>query len=164
MRVRIGTYWLAGHPEKEERDHSQVGNFAITPGRLQQDADGLRWEHSVALDRKNARIAVDFTTTRHFASYLDVANFEFGYPTAHPWTGTVVFRLDLADGTFVEWGLTDARITPPQLLPMGVSLTLQYSITGKAFTEGVSGSYTALGDEEGGLILDEGGEAITEET
>jgi hypothetical protein len=164
MRVRIGDYWLAGDPSKREREHSQTHNRVITPVRLSQQVDGLRWTSSKAYDRGNEFIYVDFETTRCFESIEALMDFQTGYMGQHAWTGTVVFRLDLSNSDWKEYNLVNAVLSPPQFLPpMGVSLTIRYNARGSAWEAGNTGNYDGLLDQSGAGILDQTGNNILQQ-
>jgi hypothetical protein len=163
MRVRIGDYWLAGDPTKAERDHSQTGNLVFTPVRLSQQVEGLRWNQSAGYDRDNAQWHVDFQTVRRFDTYDALDTFITGYMSAHAWTGTVTFRRDLGGGEWKEWNLTEAVLSPPALIPMGLSLPIRYSMRGKTYVAGNTGSSTSILDQSGAGILDQSGEHIQQQ-
>lgn len=163
MRVRIGTYWLAGDPTKSERRHSSA-LIQYLPSRDQQEQKGHGWTHARFVDRGNAKWDISFETTRLFNSYAETTAFILGYGSAHAWSGTVVFCEDLGDGTWQEYNLTGAVIEMPPLLPVGVSLRLRYSVRGEKYEPGIISSIHAVLDQSGSPISDQSGNPIMDQT
>lgn len=160
MRVKIlsgsTTYWLAGNPSVQEREHSSCANLVFTPGRLDQQQDGLRWTHSAFRDRKNAFWQVSFSTRRLFASPYLAGQFVFTVENDQPITGTVIFRNDDGLGGYEEWALADAIISLPTVQQEGCTLHLNYSLRGPIFAP-----YQAyVVDESDNRLVDESGNDI----
>jgi hypothetical protein len=165
MRIRIGTFWLAGDPTKSEREHSSA-LVTFAPQRLQQAEGGLRWENMVFIDRQNESWDITFDTSRLFASYAEVDAFCLSYMTKHPWSGTVSFRSDTGPATWVEYDLKNAVIVPPVILPAGVTLRLRYTVRGGKLQAGITSATVGGFDivqEGGGEITQEGGGTLQQE-
>lgn len=156
MRIRIGSYWLAGDPTKTEREHSSA-LITFAPQRLQQGVAGLRWDSMQFFDRGNASWEIGFETSRIFADYDAVDTFILGYLSAHPFAGTVSFRMGTLS-TWTEQDLKGAIIEPPVMVPQGVTLRLRYTVRGGSFVAGIT-SATSTGFD----ITQEGGGSITGE-
>jgi len=157
MRVRIGSYWLAGDPTKTERQHSSA-LIQLAPVRIQQEQTGLLWAFRRHYDRGNAGWEISFDTTRLFTSYADVTAFIMAYHSAHAFQGTVYFRQDTGGSSYQEYQLYHAVIEPPLMDPRGVSLRLRYTIRGGELKIGLTD--VTAGDHD---ILDEAGNTITDE-
>jgi hypothetical protein len=161
MRVRIGTYWLAGDPSKTEREHSSA-LITYAPKRVQQEQQGMRWVTPSFFDRNNASWEISFQTTRRFESFAESTAFIMGYMSAHAWSGTVVFCQDLGDGTWQEYNLSGAIIEPPVFVPQGVSLQLRYTVRGETYSAGAVSSTGAILDTALDPLTDTAGNAILE--
>lgn len=165
MRVRCGSYWLAGDPTKTERTHSST-LIEYAPQRMIQENSGLRWPNKRYIDRANKSWNISFETHRLFDTpeLLD-AFVNTIFDGAHPWSGTVSFR----SGTLASWterDLTPCVIIPPVMVPTGVSLRLRYVILGGTFSTGITSATPLvfdITDEDGSAITDEDGGHIQDE-
>jgi hypothetical protein len=162
MRIRIGSFWLAGNPNVGERVHSSA-LMQYAPQRLQQAVAGLRWTEMQFFDRGNASWEITFETTRRFATFTEVDDFIQTYPSKHPFQGTVSFRKDLPSGEWEERNLQLAVIEPPVMIPQGVSLHLRYTLRGARFVAGITSltiGFFDLTKEGGGALATEEGDKL----
>lgn len=160
MRIRIGEFWLAGDPAKDEREHSQCGGLVFPPARQIQVAEGCRWSNAIPYDRANDLESVEFDTTRLFTRFVDCLSFCQSYKGLHPFEGTVTFHESNGDGSYLEFDLFGAVIQRPVLAPVGVSLPIHYRIYGQMWSEIRTGIYQPITSEAGEYITSEDGTVI----
>ena len=150
--------WLAGEPGVPESVHSSVRDYNLTGGRQLETAPFVKGSFTRQFDRGNQPNEVTFGTTRTFAT-ADLA-FIFGldYLENIALTGTLVFEVDIPGGGTSTRYMANAVMQRPEMDPIGVSLSLEFSITGGDIVT-VVGHY--LTDTGGDYLTDTSGLYLT---
>lgn len=158
MRVRIGSYWLAGNPSSSERDHSRCDGLTIAPRGGTQEQQGLRWPTARFQDRLNDSVQVSFTTSRKFSTLWQAEQFCFEYKLnpPHARKGTVTFRID-KEGTsnWLEYDAPNSVIDWPSFNLQGLTLHLSYTIRCPGFLLGATDASSGILTEDGGTLQTE---------
>lgn len=130
MRVKIGTYYLAGDPAKSVREHSPTADLRIN-GQLATDLVHFCGGANVDIeDRGGLAESMEFSTTREFPSLDAAEQFVLDYYSAdnpeHDTSGDVTIE---SEGGAWSRTLKGAVIHPPARSLMGVTVFLRYRIT-----------------------------------
>ena len=162
--MRIGlenggvTYWLAGEPGVAESVHSSARDYTLTGSRQLTIAPVVKGLVTRQFDRGNQSNEVTFGSTRTFATPDLCFLYTLEYLDNVPLTGTIVFQVDLPGGGTSSRFMANAVMQRPEMDPIGVSLTLEYSVSGGNIAVGV-GNY--LTDTGGNYLTDTAGQYLT---
>jgi hypothetical protein len=146
-----GTYWLAGEVGVDQRVHSSAADLQFAGGAMMQSQQRVRAAVIALRDRGNLSASVSFTTSRQFSTIDDAEVFAATYDAGTPRAGTL--RCYRESGAAV-CQLDNAVVAPPTRQVIGVTVILNYSVSG--------GGWQAL-TPEGDLdpIVSMGGNAVT---
>ena len=164
--MRIGlenggtTYWLAGEPGVAESVHSSVRDYTLNGDRQLDVAQIVRADFTRQFDRGQQPNVVSFGTTRTFATADLCFLYTLDYLDNVPLTGTLIFEIDIPGGGTSTRVMANAVMQRPEFDPIGVSLTLEFEVTGGAITtvENIGKYLTPTG---GGYLTPTGGYYLT---
>jgi hypothetical protein len=149
--------WLAGEPGVAESVHSSVRDFSLKGERQLEVVPFVKGGFTKQFDRGNQANEVTFGTTRTFATADLTFLFELDYLDDIQLTGTLVFEIDIAGGGTHRRYMANAVMQRPEMDPIGVSLTLDFSVSGGTISEVVghylNGSGGAYLNGSGGFYL-----------
>lgn len=164
--MRIGlenggtTYWLAGESGVAESVHSSVRDYTLNGDRQLEVANVVRANFTRQFDRGQQANVVEFGTTRTFTTADLCFLYTLDYLDNIPLTGTLIFEVEIPGGGTSTRVMANAVMQRPDFVPIGVSLTLDFTITGGAITTVANiGHY--LTDTGGNYITDTGGLYLT---
>lgn len=149
--------WLAGQSGVAESVHSSARDFTLTGARQLEVAPFVKGVFTKQFDRGNQANEITFGSTRTFAT-ADLA-FLFGldYLDDLQLTGTLVLDVDIPGGGTSRRYMSNAIMQRPEMDPIGVSLMLEFSITGGQIVTELGRYLTGDGDDyltgDGGLYL-----------
>jgi hypothetical protein len=151
------TYWLAGEPGVSESIHSSVADFALSGDRQLDIAAFVKGVNTKQFDRINQTNEVSFSTTRKFATSDLSFTYQLDYLSNIPLTGTLIFQIDAGGPTFTRY-MGNCVMQRPEMDPVGVSLALEFSISGGNISEAPGHYLTASG---GSYLTDTAGFYLT---
>lgn len=138
--MRIGlenggtTYWLAGESGVAESVHSSVRDYTLNGDRQLEVANVVRANFTRQFDRGQQANVVEFGTTRTFTTADLCFLYTLDYLGNIPLTGTLLFEVDIPGGGTSLRVMANAVMQRPQFKATGVSLTLDFVVTGGAIT------------------------------
>ena len=142
--MRIGlqsggnTYWLAGESGVAESVHSSVRDYTLTGDRQLEVAKLVKTPFSRQFDRESQTNEVSFGSTRTFTSADLCFIFTLDYLDNIPLTGTLIFEVDIPGGGMSTRYMANAVMQRPEMDPVGVSLALEFTVSGGEITGGSS--------------------------
>ena len=140
--MRIGlqnggtTQWLAGEPGVSERVHSSARDYTLTGERQLEVVPFVKGLVTRQFDRRNQSNEVTFGTTRTFSTADLCFLYTLDYLADIPLTGTLVLQIDTPNGGYKTRLIANAVMQRPEMDAVGVSLALDYTVTGGAITTG----------------------------
>lgn len=129
--------WLAGAPDKTEREHTSAIEERRGHPRAQEVITGSDWERRDFIDRGNEGVELSFSTSRLFGSALAAWRWRNLWSRQkpadwpHPIQGDVVLRHLLPDGSFEEEVIRQCLLAKPLMLPQGATMQLSYNLQGR---------------------------------
>jgi hypothetical protein len=162
MRIGLengGTiYWLAGESGVAESIHSSVADYSLSGDRQLDIAPIVKADVTRQFDRGNQPNEVTFSTTRKFTTADLCFIYTLDYLENIPLTGTLIFQVDIPGGGTSSRVMANAIMQRPEMDPVGVSLTLDYTITGGRISDAVGKYLTPTG---GGYLTPTSGYYLT---
>ena len=127
MKVKIGTYTLAGEGDEQTSGLRITAERAMQPGRY-PGAGTID-----TFDRGNRQVSIAFRVTRKHLTLMDAEHFMFKHLVDCPPSGDVVFTTVASNGSVQEIKLPNAVIVAfEEEPPIGLSTFHNYRIVGGA--------------------------------
>ena len=139
--------WLAGEAGVSERVHSSARDFTLTGDRQLEVAPFVKGSFTRQFDRGNQANEITFGTTRLFATADLTFLYELDYLDNIQLTGTIVFEIEIPGGGVSRRYMANAVMNRPEMEPRGVSLMLNYSVSGGTISTIVGHYLTGSGDD-----------------
>ena len=152
------TYWLAGETGVAESVHSSVRDYALSGERQQESPTLVKTPFTRQFDRQSQTNEVSFGTTRTFATADLCFLYTLDYLDNVPLTGTLLFVSDIPGGGTSTRVMANAVMQRPEMDPIGVSLTMEFVVSGGQISTAV-GRY--LTDTGGDYLTDTAGFYLT---
>lgn len=149
--------WLAGEPGVAESVHSSVRDFTLTGDRQLEVVPYVKGNITRQFDRGNQSNEVTFGTTRTFATPDLTFLFELDYLDDIQLTGTLVFDIEIPGGGTHRRKMANAIMQRPEMDPVGVSLSLDFSVSGGQITSAAGGGVGHYKTGSGGDYLNGSG-------
>lgn len=150
--MRIGlenggtTYWLAGQSGVAESVHSSARDYTLTGDRQLTVAPIVKADYTRQFDRGSQANEVTFGSTRTFATGDLCFLYTLDYIDDIPLTGTLIFEVEIPGGGTSNRVMADAVMQRPEMDPVGVSLSLDFTVTGGRISTAVGSYLTGSGD------------------
>ena len=150
--------WLAGETGVAESVHSSVRDFSLNGERQLEVAPFVKGSFTKQFDRGNQSNEVSFGTTRTFATADLSFLYMLDYLDDVQLTGTLVFQIDIPGGGTHTRRMPNSVMQRPDMDPIGVSLSLEFTVSGGNISE-IVGHY--LTDTAGDYLTDTAGLYLT---
>ena len=146
LQTNTSTYWLAGEDGVAESVHSSARDFTLTGERQLGVEQLVKTAFTKQFDRESQTNEVTFGTSRTFATSEACFLFELDYSENIPLEGSIIFEIPLPGGGVTRRYMANAVMQRPEMDPIGVSLTLEFSISGGIISAGLGHYLTGTGD------------------
>jgi hypothetical protein len=130
VKVKIGTTWLAGHPDDPYK--SQVSGWRQNGTRLIQEARYLRAEDVQVFDRRNKQTRISFSVTRYHSTTDAAEAFAVQHFDDIPGRAHITIEIQREGGGTILRYLRNAVILSVDSTLHGRTTRHTYQITGGA--------------------------------
>lgn len=133
MRIRLGSTWVAAHPDYPPDVWTCDALPAWLPARTGDWLELAGAERAGFEDGENAGLALSFSVTRVFATLREAADFQVRLHSTtppHPWNGAGLVRYDREDGGTVDLNLGECvlQLTKPVEVLGALTLRMSYQL------------------------------------
>lgn len=122
--------WLAGQAGISERDFSSASGLRVEGSIALQEDSFIRAAAVEVTDRKNLKTTISFGTVRKFKTVAEAEAFALDYDRSFGRTGKLIMESLKPGGGVSRRYLKGAVVSPPGREVTGVSVKLDYTVTG----------------------------------